>query len=478
MTSGSRYDTLVQQLRRYGQEHVLRFWQELDEEGRSRLASQLEELDWPFLQQLIDNLVLHYQPPPLPSDIRPAPYIPLIPESDEQERMCTQARKRGVELLSNGRVAGFTVAGGQGTRLGYDGPKGTFPIAPVSGKSLFQLFAEGILRAREKYGAPIPWYIMTSPPVDAATRRFFDEHDYFGLPRSDVFFLVQGTFPAVGLDGRLLLGAKDSLALSPNGHGGSLEAMRRSGASADMQRRGIEHISYWQVDNPLVYMFDPLFIGLHDLTASEMSSRCLIKSGPFEKLGNFCIGDGRLCIIEYSEFNEVLKDLAVQKDEQGRLRFRAGSPAIHILRRDFVERLEAENVRLPVHRALKKVRFVDEKGEVVEPRKENGIKFEMFIFDALIYARNPLVLEADRQEQFAPVKNRTGVDSVETCRRALSERAARWLEAAGVPTPRRADGTLDCVLELSPRRFLDADDVKEAASDLTPPRPGERRMYE
>jgi UDP-N-acetylglucosamine/UDP-N-acetylgalactosamine diphosphorylase len=243
-----------------------------------------------------------------------------------------------------------------------------------------------------------------------------------------------------------------------------------------MRRRRIDHISYWQVDNPLVQMFDPLFLGLHDLTGSDMSSRALVKTGPTEKLGNYCMIDGKLTIIEYSDMPE---ELATAKDSGGRLRFRIGSPAIHVLRRDFGERLTENNrLKLPLHRAVKKVPGIDATGQPIKVHHPNAVKLEMFIFDALPLARKPLILEADREEQFAPVKNPTGVDSVESSQRLQQERSARWLEAAGIAVPRNPDRSLNCRLELSPRRFLDRDDVAAAGPQLTPPVAGADTVLE
>lgn len=458
----------------HNQTQLLRFWDELSGDARQRLARQILDIDWHRLDNLIRNYVLQAPETNVPDDIQPAPYYALNPAGDEAATQYRQARKTGETLLQDGKVAGFTVAGGQGTRLGYDGPKGSFPISPVRGKSLFQLFAESLLRAREKYDTAIPWYIMTSPMNDRDTRDFFSENEYFGIPDDDIFFFPQGTMPAIGYDGKLLLKRKDSLALSPDGHGGSLLALSRSGALEDMRTRGIEHISYWQVDNPLVHTFDPLFLGLHAQTESDMSSRALMKTGPHEKLGNFCTVNGKLIVIEYSDIPD---ELAEARDDDGRLRFRAGSPAIHILRREFVEQINDGGIKLPVHRADKKVPHVDAGGNVIDPQEPNAVKLEMFIFDALPLAENPLILEADRREQFAPVKNRTGVDSAESSRRLMSERAARWLENAGITVPRTADGNVRCTIELSPRAYLDQDDVKNASDDLQPPRPEEKAYY-
>jgi UDP-N-acetylglucosamine/UDP-N-acetylgalactosamine diphosphorylase len=469
-------EALVDTLSACGQEHLLRFWDELDNAGRQRLHSQLAVVNWALMPKWIEEYVINQPEVSIPADLEPAPYRPLKPRDTAEQTLYSRARERGRELLAAGKVAAFTVAGGQGTRLGYDGPKGTYPISPVKQKTLFQLFAESILRAEEKFNPSIPWFLLTSPVNNEATCEFFSANNFFGLDPENVKFITQGTMPAIGLDGKLLLGAKDSLALSPNGHGGSLTALRDGGALDLMAARAIEHISYWQVDNPLVYPFDPLFIGLHDLDGAEISCRSLTKTGPFEKLGNFCLSNGRVMIIEYSDMPDELSEAV---DADGQLRYRAGSPAIHIIKRSFVEKLtDGGDLRLPFHRAEKKVPFIDEKGETQKPDKPNAVKLEMFIFDALPLAEKVLILEARREEQFGPVKNPTGVDSADSCRELLNERSAGWLEAAGIAVPRTNSGNADCVVELSPRRYLDAEDVASNCRHMRPPQRGGKEYYE
>lgn len=475
MKSSDDTAQLFDRLRKAGQEHLIRRLESLDPKRAGRLQDQLEQLNWERLGEWADNYVRNYAGEQVPETIEPAPYYPLAPNSEEQKKLYEDAEEQAENLLRNGQVAAFTVAGGQGTRLGFDAPKGTFGISPVRGKSLFQLFAEAILGLQDKYGAEFSWYIMTSPLNDQDTRDFFEHNDNFGLKDDQVMFFPQGTLPAMDFDGKVLLAAPDELALSPDGHGGSLAALRNAGALDDMRERGITHISYFQVDNPLVHIFDPLFIGLHDLCESEMSSRCLIKTGPQEKLGNFCLVDGQIQVVEYSD---MPAELAEAQTADGQLRFRAGSPAIHMLSRRFVERVTEGGLQLPIHRAVKKVPFVNDDDQVVTPSEPNAIKFETFVFDAIPQANNPLILEADRQEQFGPVKNRTGVDSVESCRELMSERAARWLESAGIEVPRNPEGAVEAVLELSPRSFPDAEAVQNQANRINPPRRNAKEYYQ
>jgi UDP-N-acetylglucosamine/UDP-N-acetylgalactosamine diphosphorylase len=439
---------LRDQLKSVGQEQVLRFFDQLDPAGREKLTNQIRALDLHHIRDLVDAYVKHKPEIHLPRDIKPVEAYPRVPRTADQRELYARAERRGHELLGRGRVAAFLVAGGQGTRLGYDGPKGEFPITPVRNKPLFQVFAEQLLAYGRDADRAIPWYIMTSDVNDMQTQAFFKQHNYFGLKDADVFFFRQGMMPAFGMDGRMLLGEPDSLALSPDGHGGSLSALNKSGALADMKRRGIEHLSYFQVDNPLVLTIDPLFLGLHDLTGSEMSSKTIPKAEPLEKVGNFAIGDGKLQVIEYSDLPE---SLAMAKNPDGTLKFNAGSIAIHALRVAFVERLNASGrLELPWHRAEKKVPHVDDAGKTVKPDKPNALKLEQFVFDAIPLAKNAIVYETDRAEEFSPVKNASGVDSPHTSRRDQIRRAGNWLRAAGVHVPDRGDGEPDATLEISP----------------------------
>jgi UDP-N-acetylglucosamine/UDP-N-acetylgalactosamine diphosphorylase len=451
-------NALRERLSAAGQGHVLRFADQLDPARRDKLASQLAPLDLGMMNRLADEYVRRKPDVHLPQDIKPVPIYPRTPRDEKQRQIYRDALSRGVELLKSGKVGAFLVAGGQGTRLGYDGPKGEYPVTPVKSKPLFQVFAEQLLAHSRDSGRTIPWYVMTSNVNDAPTRQFFEKNAYFGYNPRDVVFFQQGMMPAFSMDGRLLLAEQDSLALSPDGHGGSLRALKVSGALDDMRRRGVEHLSYFQVDNPLVHTVDPLFLGLHDLTGSEMSSKTVPKAGPLEKVGNFVIGDGTLQVIEYSDLPEAL---AKQTNPDGTLRFNAGSIAIHALRRSFIERLnEGGQLKLPWHRAEKKVPYVDEAGQPVKPDKPNAVKLEQFVFDAIPMAMNAIVYETDRAEEFSPVKNAEGVDSPQTCRRDQVRRAARWLREAGVEVPTR-EGEPDAVLEVSPLYATSSGQLKE-----------------
>jgi UDP-N-acetylglucosamine/UDP-N-acetylgalactosamine diphosphorylase len=460
---------LKQKLDSINQGHVLRFAEALDPMARAKLTRQLESLDLDALAELAETQVRNKAPLALPSDIKPVKTYPRVP-GPEHAQLYRDAEQRGRELLKAGKVGAFLVAGGQGTRLGYDGPKGEYPVTPIKSKPLFQVFAEQLLAHARDCGCAIPWYVMTSDINDARTRAFFMDNAYFGFDPRNILFFQQGMMPAFAMDGRLLLGERDSLALSPDGHGGSLRALERSGALEDMRKRGVEHLSYFQVDNPLVHCIDPLFLGLHDLTGSEMSSKTIPKANALEKVGNFVMGDGVLQVIEYSDLPEAL---ARQTNPDGSLKFNAGSIAIHALRRSFIERLNGGGrLSLPWHRAEKKVPYVDEQGHAVKPDKPNAVKLEQFVFDAIPLAKNAIVHETERAEEFSPVKNAEGVDSPATCRRDQVRRAARWLSAAGVAVPQK-DAEPDATIEISPLYATSAAQLASRSLPATQVAPGE-----
>ena len=455
--------SIRQMLDTHGQSHLLDFDDELTPPQRAALLEQIAGLDLPHLQELIAT---HVRPQPsgnLAGRIEPARTVGARPTDAAGIAEHKAATARGLELIAAGKVAAFVVAGGQGTRLGYEAPKGCLEATAVTRKPLFQVFAEQILAASRRAGRPIAWYVMTSPNNDVPTRAFFRQHRHFGLDPKDVFFLLQGTLPAFDQHGRILLASKGELALNPNGHGGSLPALRDSGALDDMARRGAEFISYFQVDNPLARCIDPLFIGLHDLRKAQMSAKCLPKRDPMERLGNLCLVDGKVTVIEYSDMPE---ELARATNEQGRLRFSAGSIAIHVLSRSFVERLTGEGkCRLPYHRAIKKAPYVDDSGRLIKPEEPNAIKLEMFVFDALPLASNTVILETLRSEEFSPIKQASGEDSLTTSLHDQVRRAAAWLEQAGISVPRDASGQVAAAIEISP---LFADSADELAKKVDP----------
>jgi UDP-N-acetylglucosamine/UDP-N-acetylgalactosamine diphosphorylase len=441
-------------LRRHGQEHVLAAWDRLDAGERAELVEQLRRIDLGMLARLYAERERTF-PLPLPEKIAPVPVIPR----DATEN--AERRRLGEEALRRGEVAVLVVAGGQGSRLGFDHPKGMFPVGPVSGNSLFQFHAEKVLALGRRYGVLPPFLVMTSPATHDETVAYFREHRFFGLPEDEVRFFCQGTMPALDLaKGRLLMEAPGRLFLSPDGHGGTLTALARSGLLEQMRSRGVRHVYYFQVDNPLVGVADPVFLGHHVTLRSEASSKVIPKEGPTDRLGNLVQVDGRCTIIEYSDLPD---ELARQTGPDGRLRLWAGSPAIHVFDADFLARVTAGATGLPFHVARKKVPHVGPDGREVRPEKENALKFERFVFDVLPLAQRWAVVETTRREEFLPLKNATGADSPAEVKRAISNLAADWLAAAGVTVPRDAAGNSAVPMEISPLFALDAEELSAKA---------------
>jgi UDP-N-acetylglucosamine/UDP-N-acetylgalactosamine diphosphorylase len=458
---------IIDAFERAGQGHVFSFFDTLAPQERERLLAEAAEVDLTELERLCRTLLSkHGQAGVDLEGLEPAPYE-RVPEAGGDAAAWAAAKVAGEEALRRGRVAAFTVAGGQGTRLGYDGPKGTFPVTPVRGATLFQVFAEKILAAGRRYGRPLHWFIMTSHANHAATEAFFAAHGHFGLEPSRVHLFRQGRMPAVDFDGRILLESPGSLALSPDGHGGSLRALHRSGALDLMDAEGVDTLSYFQVDNPLVRAIDPAFIGWHLLRRSEMSSKTVPKAYAGEKVGHFCTQRGRSVVIEYSDLPAALQE---QRDGSGALRFIAGSIAIHVLDTRFIRRMASggEGVALPFHRADKKIPTIDASGAPVKPAKPNGVKFEMFVFDALPFAENPVIIETRRADDFSPVKNAEGVDSPATCRDDQLRQYVRWLAASGARVQADATGLPPFPVEVSPLFGYDEDSFADAWAGLSP----------
>lgn len=423
-------DQLIQHYDAHGQGHVFRFWKTLDAASRDALAAQASRFDLAELRRVHEHS--RQLANATPKELAPAP-VECLPAYGGSAARRAEGRERGEALLRAGRVAVMVVAGGQGTRLGFDAPKGVFPLGPVTGRTLFELQSQKIRGARRRFGASIPWYVMTSPATDGPTRAFFAEHKNFGMPAEDVFFFCQGMAPALDFDGRLLMAAPGRIAESPNGHGGSFQALADSGALDDMRARGITTISYYQVDNPLIQLADPVFVGLHDLAGAQMSAKVVRKLDPMEKVGVLARVGGRVGIVEYTEIDDGNRNL---KDASGQLVYWAGSIAIHAIDVAFAQRVAADAERyLPYHASAKKIPHIDADGRDVAPREPNGNKLERFLFDALPAAERVALVEVAREDEYAPVKNAEGGDSPQTAREALDAVARRWLAIGAIDVP-------------------------------------------
>jgi len=462
MAGATTVESLRERFGAAGQGHVLDGVEGLEGEARERFLAELAAIDLALVSRLAAALAPEDGGAPAPS-LEPPEMWPRSTSDD------AAARAAGAEVLAAGRVGFVLVAGGQGSRLGFDGPKGAYEIGPVTDRCLFSWHAARIRAAAARHGFRPTWYVMTSRLNDAPTRSFFAEHGHFGLPEEDVVFFSQDMLPALDGEGRIVLSAPGEVFLAPNGHGGTLAALRTSGALDDMRARGIDQISYFQVDNPLARPGDTLFLGAHAMSGAEMSSKVVPKRDALEKVGVLGRIDGRLGCIEYSDLSDDLRD---SRTEEGALRFNAGNIAVHAMRRDFVERLtEGGALDLPWHVARKKLKVVGPDGAEAEVP---GVKFETFVFDALGKAERSVTLEVDRADEFSPVKNASGSDSPETCRADLT-RIGREIVGAD------ADGAgaveVDPAAAETPEEYAErrADLVRESRSGGLVVSPGESR---
>lgn len=451
--SALSFDQLQSRLEPFGQTQLLRFWDSLDSDQQSHLSQQIAEVDFAQLKTLIEGNDKSVDF----GELAARATMPQAVASDGSgcDWTLEDARERGEEALRAGQIATVLVAGGQGTRLGFDQPKGMFPVGPVSERTLFQFFADRLIAAGAKYGVDVPLYLMTSEATHAETCRYFQENDYLGLKEQQVTIFQQGTMPAVdAATGQVLLAEKGSLALSPDGHGGTLRALSRNGCLEKMRKNGRKHLFYFQVDNPLVGLCDPVFIGHHLLAESEMTTQVIRKRYPTEKVGNVVEIDGQTQIIEYSDLPDSAAEMT---NSDGSLKLWAGNIAVHLFALKFLERMLEMDASLPIHRANKKVAFVDGDGHLVTPETPNATKFEQFIFDLLPNAKNTIVCEANPAEAFAPVKNADGAatDTPELAQKAISELHRLWLRSCGVTVADSAN------VEINPRFAMDQVELRE-----------------
>jgi UDP-N-acetylglucosamine/UDP-N-acetylgalactosamine diphosphorylase len=429
-----------------GHEYLFSCWEARPQRMKQRLLEDLELLDLGLLGALKGKLAVKHQPA---GPISPAPYV-----SHVQAQADTEARRLGEVVISGGKTAFLTVAGGQGSRLGFEGPKGMFPISPLRKLTLFAIFAEKLLAARRRYRAEIPWLIMTSPQNHNATVEYFESEGHFGLGRDTVHFFPQGMLPSLAIDGTLLMAEDGGLFFNPNGHGGVVGALRSAGLLTEMRESGVEELFYFQVDNPLVTVPDPVFLGLHRRAGSRISSKVIEKAFPEEKLGTIAtLANGRSVVIEYSD---LTPELMYAREPDGRLFFPQGSIAVHLLNIDYL--LSSELV-FPFHHARKRVRALNPCPDAAEIHDREAVKLEMFIFDSIPQADRALFMEADRGREFAPLKNREGVDSIETSIRGQIEKYAAWLTACGIEVPRDERGRSKHAVEISPMFAADAEEL-------------------
>ena len=460
---------LLNHLRTFNQEHILTFWDVLSASEQETLAAQINALDFVRIAELYERRSELSETLSLTDRANDPPAYKFSTVSDptpcktSKPIAVNEAIEAGTKALQNGKIACALVAGGQGTRLGFPHPKGMYPIGPVSGASLFQFHFEKVLAISRRYGYRVPYCIMTSPATHTETVDFLEAQNYFGLAAEDVFIFCQGTMPAVSIaEGKVLLDSESSIALSPDGHGGMLEAITKGSPSvlSQLRERGIEYLVYNQVDNPLVRIGSPEFLGYHILSGSELTSQVIRKRTPSDKVGNIVEVDGRLHVIEYSDLPESVGE---QTNSDGSLKIWAGSIAVHVFNVELLYRTSQSTASLPFHYARKKVPYIDITSggcnpstfpERIKPEKENAIKFERFIFDLLPFAKNAVVVEVDPPNHYAPLKNAPGSDSdsPETVKRDISAMHASWLRQAGAVVRG------DTMIEISPL-FADSPQV-------------------
>jgi len=443
MISFEGYDNIIKKVYQSGNEHVFTFWDHLTSEQKRHLLQELSLINFDELNQLFVLTKKHT----IPMDFEPAPFTRL-PQTPEEHKEFENAKQVGIDTIKKGKVAAFVVAGGQGSRLGFDGPKGIFPIGPVSNKTLFQIHAEKIKAYENKYGIDIPWCIMTSEANHNATVDYFEKNNFFTLNNDKVFIFKQNMIPSLDEQGKLILETPYSIFRNPDGHGGSLTALYQSGTLSKLLNMGIEVLSYFQVDNPLVRIIDPVFIGFHVKHNAEVSSKALQKAYPEEKIGVFVkFSNGRIGVVEYSDLPQ---EKQYEKDERGNLRYSAGSIAIHLFDTRFIEKIAQGNISLPFHVAKKSIPQYTNDGK----KTITGYKFEKFVFDALPLTEHNFIIETKREEEFAPVKNKSGVDSVDTAQELMINLYKKWLLQKNIVIPKVVEK-----IEISPLYAVEPDDV-------------------
>jgi UDP-N-acetylglucosamine/UDP-N-acetylgalactosamine diphosphorylase len=446
---------LINVLQQSGQAALLEHLRQLPEPQQQRLLQQVQQIDWSLIAQAQAAKITATDWTALANAATPPRAFRLPPAKNPWN--LKQALAAGHAALDAAQVGVLLVAGGQGTRLGFDKPKGMFPIGPVTGASLYQILCEGVATVSQRHGCEVPLYVMTSPATHDETQSFLQQHKRFGLSAAGVRLFCQGMLPALNAaTGEVLLTAADQLALSPDGHGGMVQALAKSGCLEDAEQRGLRYLFYLQVDNPLVKIADPEFLGYHILSGSEMSTQVIAKRAPTEKVGNVVTINGQTQIIEYSD---LPASAAERTTEAGEPIFWAGSIAVHVIDVAFLRRIADSTSGLPLHLARKKVSYWNG-ALTISPDEVNAIKLERFIFDLLPLASESIVMEVDRATNFAPVKNSNAepLDNPVTVQAQMSALYASWLQAAGVTV------AADVPLEISPLIARSADELRAAVA--------------
>ena len=400
------YNEIKNLLTQKGQLHLLKYYDQLDEQGKQKLLDSISQIDWGFEQILQTNEDLSGAG----RDIKP---IDGLRVSDIEKRK-QEFLSVGVKAIQEGKVAAVLLAGGMGTRLGVDGPKGAYDIGITKPIYIFEQQMKNLKEVNDLCGAIVPLYVMTSDKNHTQTVNFWAEHNYFGYPESEVKFFKQEMAPAVDFDGKVILEAKDTVAMSPNGNGGWYLSMKKAGLDKDLEKRGVKWLNIYAVDNVLQRIADPVFVGATIISGVNCGAKAVFKNDPYEKVGVLCLDNGNPGVIEYYELTDAMANAT---DDKGNLLYGYGVIMNYLFNFDKLE--EIVNVKIPVHKVKKKVETVNEEGVTYKPEKENGIKFEVLAVDLVALMEKVLPFEVVREREFAPIKNKTGIDSVESARKLL-----------------------------------------------------------
>lgn len=403
-------------LKKYNQEHLLKYIDQLSSIEVTKLMKNIESIDFDLIENIYKN---RSDTAHKPSD-NIKPIIATELSNSERNRLFDL----GLNAIKQGEVAVVLMAGGQGTRLGHAGPKGTFDIGLPSGKSLFNLQADKLMVLYKLTRTYISWYIMTSEDNHIDTIRHFEDNNYFGYDKNKIIFFKQDQLPLLLEDGKIVLKSKYEINLAANGNGGVLSSLDRYKYLSKMKKENVKHVFLCGVDNAIAKVADPSFIGFAIENKAQVTSKAVDKVGPEEKVGVLCYRDGHPDIVEYTEFPKPLLDLL---DENDRLVYRNGNILSYIFSLDFL--IDCVSKDIEYHTAHKKVDYFD--GELIKATIPNGYKFELFLFDVFKYATSMSVLSVKREEEFSPVKNKEGVDSPESARKLILDEHDKWLKEAG-----------------------------------------------